>query len=118
MRFSRDVGMAGQFLKKYRDKFPDTAGITLRHERTTLVERRVARFYALVRRPRAKNADDDRRIKLPPAMEAKSVTTFASGGPQLRDHGFYEISGLAWSGRGRIRGVDGWRGKLEASAPL
>jgi sulfane dehydrogenase subunit SoxC len=39
-------------------------------------------------------------------MEAKSVITFPSGGLQLRDHGFYEISGLAWSGRGRIRGVE------------
>ena len=39
------------------------------------------------------NADDDRRIKLPPVMAAKSVITFAAGGPQLRDHGFYEISG-------------------------
>jgi len=39
-------------------------------------------------------------------MEAKSVITFPSGGLQLRDHGFYEISGLAWSGRGRITRVD------------
>jgi hypothetical protein len=26
-------------------------------------------------------------------MAAKSVITFAAGGPQFRDHGFYEISG-------------------------
>jgi len=39
-------------------------------------------------------------------MEAKSVITLPSGGQQLRDKGFYEISGLAWSGRGRITGVD------------
>jgi sulfane dehydrogenase subunit SoxC len=39
-------------------------------------------------------------------MEAKSVITFPSGGLELRDHGFYEISGLAWSGRGRITGVE------------
>ncbi len=39
-------------------------------------------------------------------MEAKSVITFPSGGQLLRDKGFYEISGLAWSGRGRIRRVD------------
>lgn len=38
-------------------------------------------------------------------MEAKSVITFPSGGHELRDHGFYEISGLAWSGRGRITRV-------------
>ena len=39
-------------------------------------------------------------------MEAKSVITFPSGGQLLRDKGFYEISGLAWSGRGRITRVD------------
>jgi sulfane dehydrogenase subunit SoxC len=39
-------------------------------------------------------------------MEAKSVITFPSGGQTLRERGFYEISGLAWSGHGRIRGVD------------
>jgi len=39
-------------------------------------------------------------------MEAKSVITRPAGGQQLRDPGFHEITGLAWSGRGRIRGVD------------
>jgi len=39
-------------------------------------------------------------------MEAKSVITFPSGGQQLRDKGFYEISGLAWSGRGHIKRVE------------
>lgn len=39
-------------------------------------------------------------------MEAKSVITFPSGGQQLRDHGFCQISGFAWSGRGRISRVD------------
>jgi sulfane dehydrogenase subunit SoxC len=39
-------------------------------------------------------------------MEAKSVITFPSGGQSLREKGFYEISGLAWSGRGRIRQVE------------
>ena len=39
-------------------------------------------------------------------MEAKSVITFPSGGQQLGDRGFYEISGLAWSGRGRITRVE------------
>jgi sulfane dehydrogenase subunit SoxC len=38
--------------------------------------------------------------------EAKSVITFPSGGHLLREKGFYEISGLAWSGRGRITRVD------------
>jgi len=39
-------------------------------------------------------------------MEAKSVITFPSPGRELRERGFYQISGLAWSGRGRIRRVD------------
>jgi sulfane dehydrogenase subunit SoxC len=39
-------------------------------------------------------------------MEAKSVITFPSGGHLLREKGFYEISGLAWSGHGRIARVD------------
>lgn len=39
-------------------------------------------------------------------MEAKSVITSPSGGHQLREKGFYEISGLAWSGRGRIARVE------------
>jgi len=39
-------------------------------------------------------------------MEAKSVITSPSGGQQLRDKGYYEISGLAWSGRGRVTRVD------------
>jgi sulfane dehydrogenase subunit SoxC len=39
-------------------------------------------------------------------MEAKSVITRPSGGQQLTGGaGFYEISGLAWSGRGRINEV-------------
>ncbi|MGZ5911331.1 MAG: sulfite dehydrogenase [Reyranella sp.] len=39
-------------------------------------------------------------------MEAKSVITRPAGGQQLSGPGFHEISGLAWSGRGRIRRVD------------
>ena len=39
-------------------------------------------------------------------MEAKSVITFPSGGVKLDSPGFYEISGLAWSGRGRISKVE------------
>jgi sulfane dehydrogenase subunit SoxC len=39
-------------------------------------------------------------------MEVKSVITAPSGGQQLRMPGFYEISGLAWTGRGRIRRVE------------
>lgn len=39
-------------------------------------------------------------------MEAKSVITFPSGGQALAGPGFYQIRGLAWSGRGRVTGVD------------
>jgi sulfane dehydrogenase subunit SoxC len=39
-------------------------------------------------------------------METKSVITNPSGGHRLREPGFYEISGLAWSGHGKIRSVD------------
>ncbi|MBK8959247.1 MAG: sulfite dehydrogenase [Proteobacteria bacterium] len=40
-------------------------------------------------------------------QEAKSVITSPSGGMTLLDKGgYYEISGLAWSGRGRVKRVD------------
>jgi len=39
-------------------------------------------------------------------MESKSVVTFPSGGQKLAGAGFYEITGLAWSGRGRIDRVE------------
>jgi sulfane dehydrogenase subunit SoxC len=49
-------------------------------------------------------------------MEAKSVITRPSGEQTLHGPGFYEISGLAWSGRGRIErvevstdGADSWQ---------
>lgn len=39
-------------------------------------------------------------------MEAKSVITFPSGEMVLDGPGLYEITGLAWSGRGTIKRVD------------
>jgi sulfane dehydrogenase subunit SoxC len=39
-------------------------------------------------------------------MEAKSIINCPSGEQVLDDKGFYEISGLAWSGRGRITRVE------------
>ncbi len=39
-------------------------------------------------------------------QEAKSVITTPSGGQTLLDRGFYNISGLAWSGRGGVKRVD------------
>jgi sulfane dehydrogenase subunit SoxC len=39
-------------------------------------------------------------------QECKSVITTPSGGQLLMDKGFYNITGLAWSGRGKITRVD------------
>ncbi|MFO1413196.1 MAG: sulfite dehydrogenase [Burkholderiales bacterium] len=39
-------------------------------------------------------------------QEAKSVITSPSGGQTLLDRGYYEITGLAWSGRGKVKRVD------------
>src|SRR5690606_29008300 len=39
-------------------------------------------------------------------MEAKSVITFPSGDMKLPGPGFYNISGLAWTGRGRVARVE------------
>jgi len=38
-------------------------------------------------------------------MEAKSVITFPSGDMKLPGPGFYNITGLAWSGRGGVQSV-------------
>jgi sulfane dehydrogenase subunit SoxC len=54
-------------------------------------------------------------------MEAKSVITFPSGGQTLSGPGLYELTGLAWSGRGRIDRVeittDGGRNWVNATLP-
>jgi sulfane dehydrogenase subunit SoxC len=39
-------------------------------------------------------------------MDAKSVITFPSGEMKLPGAGFYNVTGLAWSGRGRVQSVD------------
>ncbi len=39
-------------------------------------------------------------------MEVKSVVTSPSGGQVLMERGVYNVTGLAWSGRGRIKRVD------------
>jgi sulfane dehydrogenase subunit SoxC len=39
-------------------------------------------------------------------QEVKSVITTPSGGQRLLEKGHYNVTGLAWSGRGRIRRVD------------
>jgi sulfane dehydrogenase subunit SoxC len=39
-------------------------------------------------------------------QEAKSVITSPSGGQRILDRGYHEITGLAWSGRGKVKRVD------------
>jgi sulfane dehydrogenase subunit SoxC len=39
-------------------------------------------------------------------MEAKSIILRPSGGQLLSGHGFHEITGIAWSGRGKIKRVE------------
>ena len=39
-------------------------------------------------------------------QETKSVITSPSGGQVILDKGYHEITGLAWSGRGKVRRVD------------
>ncbi|HEX6534826.1 MAG TPA: sulfite dehydrogenase [Gemmatimonadaceae bacterium] len=49
---------------------------------------------------------DGKARKFTFVMEAKSVITTPAGGQQLDGPGFYEIGGLAWSGRGAITRVE------------
>lgn len=50
--------------------------------------------------------DDGKARQFTFVMDAKSVITFPSGELKLPKPGFYEISGLAWSGRGRVSSVE------------
>ncbi len=49
---------------------------------------------------------DGRHRQYSSTQEVKSVVTTPSGGQVLLDQGYYQISGLAWSGRGKVRRVD------------
>ena len=49
---------------------------------------------------------DGRHRQFTSIQECKSVIASPSGGQTLLDRGHYNVSGLAWSGRGRIRRVD------------
>jgi sulfane dehydrogenase subunit SoxC len=49
---------------------------------------------------------DGRHRQYTSIQECKSVVTTPSGGQVLLDKGFYNISGLAWSGRGKVKKVD------------
>src|SRR5205085_11346267 len=50
--------------------------------------------------------DDPKEAALGMQIGPKSVITYPSGGQQLPGRGFYEITGLAWSGAAAIRGVE------------
>lgn len=49
---------------------------------------------------------DGKAVQFSFEMEAKSVITSPSGEMALDGPGFYEITGLAWSGRGAVKRVD------------
>ena len=49
---------------------------------------------------------DGRHRQFTSIQECKSVITSPSGGQTLLGRGHYNVTGLAWSGRGRIRRVD------------
>jgi sulfane dehydrogenase subunit SoxC len=49
---------------------------------------------------------DGRHRQYSSTQECKSVVTTPSGGQVLLDQGFHQITGLAWSGRGKVRRVD------------
>ncbi len=49
---------------------------------------------------------DGRHRQYTSVQECKSVITSPSGGQTLLDRGTFNITGLAWSGRGKIRRVD------------
>jgi sulfane dehydrogenase subunit SoxC len=49
---------------------------------------------------------DGRHRQYSSIQECKSVITSPSGGQFLLDKGFHNVTGLAWSGRGRVKRVD------------
>jgi sulfane dehydrogenase subunit SoxC len=49
---------------------------------------------------------DGRHRQYTSIQECKSVITTPSGGQHLLDKGFHNVTGLAWSGRGRVKRVD------------
>ena len=49
---------------------------------------------------------DGRHRQFTSIQECKSVITTPSGGQTLIGRGYYNVSGLAWSGRGKIKRVD------------
>ncbi|MEZ5648992.1 MAG: sulfite dehydrogenase [Burkholderiaceae bacterium] len=49
---------------------------------------------------------DGRHRQFTSIQEVKSVITTPSGGQFLLDKGYYNVTGLAWSGRGKVKRVD------------
>jgi sulfane dehydrogenase subunit SoxC len=49
---------------------------------------------------------DGRHRQYTSLQECKSVVTTPSGGQVLLDKGYYNITGLAWSGKGKVKRVD------------
>ena len=49
---------------------------------------------------------DGRHRQYSSIQECKSVITSPSGGQTLLDKGFHNVTGLAWSGRGKVKRVD------------
>ncbi len=49
---------------------------------------------------------DGRHRQYTSIQECKSVVTTPSGGQVLLNQGFYNVTGLAWSGRGKVKKVD------------
>ena len=49
---------------------------------------------------------DGRHRQYTSIQECKSVITSPSGGQTLLDKGYYNVTGLAWSGRGKVKRVD------------
>jgi sulfane dehydrogenase subunit SoxC len=49
---------------------------------------------------------DGRHRQYSSIQECKSVVTSPSGGQMLLDKGYHNVTGLAWSGRGRVKRVD------------
>ena len=49
---------------------------------------------------------DGRHRQYTSIQECKSVVTTPSGGQVLLDSGYYNVTGLAWSGRGKVKRVD------------
>ena len=83
-------------LDGFRTSPPDLAILDIKMPRMTREE--TSKYTDLLANGKARQFSLD--------MEAKSVITFPSGEMKLPGPGFYNVAGLAWSGRGRVQSVD------------